>query len=249
MINNYKLLNYLDELLDSKSFSDYCPNGLQVEGVADISHITVGVSLSDALIEKAIQNNSQAILVHHGIFWNKDSYVLTGVKKRRIEKLIKNNLNLYAYHLPLDNHSTLGNNAQLGQILGIEVQNQTGYQNLIWYGKLKEVLSLAEFSNKINEKLLRQPLVLGNSDRQIEKIAWCTGGADSFFNDILDLDIDLYITGEASEPTMALALESGITYISAGHYATERYGVQAVANQIKEKFEVITQYEEIYNPV
>ncbi len=250
MINNYELLQYLDKVLDVNGYTDYCPNGLQIEGVTEIKHITLGVSLSDQLIERAINNNSQAILVHHGIFWNKDTYDITGIKKKRIEKIIKYGINLYAYHLPLDNHPTFGNNAWLGKIIGIQKLGTTGYQNLIWYGELEQATSIAQLKIDIKSKLLRTPLVYANSDNKlIKKIAWCTGGASDFFNHVLNMDIDLYITGEAAEPTMALACESGIAYMAAGHYATERYGVQALGEELNKKFEICFKYEELNNPV
>ncbi len=250
MLNNYALLNYLNQILTPEKYQDYCPNGLQVEGTSNIERIIGGVSLSMELIDKAVDNNAQAIVVHHGGFWHKDDYALTGIKKSRIEKLIRHNINLYAYHLPLDNHQTLGNNAELARLLNIEIKGQFGSQNLIWYGNFEEAITITELANKIDKKLQRTPQIFSyNSTKKLRTIAWCTGGADGFFMDAIKFGVDVYISGEAAEPTMALAKESEVSYIAAGHYATERYGVLALLNHLQQNFNIPTQYIELYNPI
>lgn len=250
MINNYALLDKLNEILEPHKFKDYCPNGLQIEGQKDISKLIAGVSLSEKLIDAAIEKQAQAIVVHHGIFWNKDSYNITGIKKKRIEKLIKNNINLYAYHLPLDNHKELGNNVQLAKILGIKPIGTTSEQDLLWYGELITPIILKKFEHEITHKLLHKPQVFANNKEQlIKKIAWCTGGADSFFIDAIKLNVDVFISGEVSEPIYNLSEESNVAYIAAGHYATERYGIKALSRYLTENSIVQAEFIELYNPI
>lgn len=249
MIDKFSLLKYLNDVLKPYEFEDYCPNGLQIEGDFTINKIITGVSICDELIESAIKNKANAIIVHHGIFWFKDDYRIYGVKKERIKKLLEHGINLYAYHLPLDNHQTLGNNIQLANLLDIEVIGQTDKQNLLWYGRLKKPILLPEFKNKVNAALKREPLILGKTERVITDIAWCTGGAVSMFNKAIDLDVDLYITGEVSEHILHLANESGVVYMAAGHYATERYGIMALTKYLGENLKLDASFIEIYNPV
>lgn len=250
MIENYSLLDKLNEILEPHKFKDYCPNGLQIEGQKDIRNVITGVSLNEKLIDTAIEQNAEAIIVHHGIFWNKDSYTITGIKKKRIEKLIKNDINLYAYHLPLDNHNELGNNIQLAKVLDIIPHGVTSDQNLLWYGELDSPINLDGLANRINHKLGHKPQIfINNPDKLIKKIAWCTGGADSFFSDAIKLNVDAFISGEASEPIYSLAEESAVTYIAAGHYATERYGIKALSHYLTDNNIVKAQFIELYNPI
>lgn len=249
MIDKSSLLKYLDSLLKSSEFQDYCPNGLQVEGDFTINKIITGVSVCDELIESAIKHKANAIIVHHGLFWFKDNYELTGIKKNRIKKLLDHGINLYAYHLPLDNHGEIGNNVQLANLLDIQVVGQTDKQNLLWYGKLQEPTLFSEFKTKVHEKLKREPLCFGSDDRLITDIAWCTGGAVNMFSAAIDLGVDLYITGEVSEHIMQMANESGVMYMAAGHYATERYGIMALTNHITKDLKLDAKFIEIYNPV
>lgn len=243
-----ELLEQLNLLLMPEKFQDYCPNGLQVEGAKDIHKIVTGVSLSQALIDHAIKIEAQAIIVHHGIFWHKSGYVLTGLKYQRVAKLIKNDINLFAYHLPLDNHPELGNNVQLAKLLDIEVHNQTGYQGLLWSGILKKPQALAEFTKFYQQKTNHKPIYFANDNKLISKIAWCTGGADNMFEEAIDLEIDCYLTGEIKEPIMSLAHESGVAFIAGGHYVTERYGIMALTNYLKAQG-LDTEFVELYNPI
>lgn len=247
MMNDYVLLNKLNQILEPHKFSDYCPNGLQIEGVSDINKIITGVSLNQELIDYAIKAKSQAIIVHHGIFWNKDSYTITGIKKQRIEKLIKHGINLYAYHLPLDNHPTLGNNIQLARALGIQSAQMSSINSLVWHGEFTKVLTNKQLTNLIESKLSKSPYIVG--DRKIKKIAWCTGGADSLFTSAIELGVDAYLSGEISEPIYHMAKESNITYIASGHHATECGGIMALTQHLKTKLKLDASFVNIANPL
>ncbi len=249
MINNHDLLKKLNQLLAIDKFQDYCPNGLQVEGSKTIDRVVTGVSINQDLIDYAITKKAQAIIVHHGIFWHKDDYCITGIKYKRLKSLLENNINLYAYHLPLDNHDKFGNNKSLADLLKINIKGKTGVQDLIWFGSLNKPIYLDKFKKQLDKKLDRISLCLGNNDQLIKNIAWCTGGADSFFIDAIKLNVDLYITGETSEPTMSMAKESGVAYIGAGHYATERYGIKSLTKYIQHEYKVKAEFIELYNPV
>ncbi len=244
-----QLVLELNQLLAIERYNDYCPNGLQIEGNNTTIKIITGVSLNQELIDYAIRQNAQAIIVHHGIFWNKSSYPITGIKYQRISKLIKNDINLLAYHLPLDNHEILGNNVQLAKLLGITPLYTTGEQGLIWVGELPNKLSINEFYNLYAEKTGHKPLWFGDPTRKVGKIAWCTGGADSIFETVCETDIDLYLTGEVKEPIKHLAEESGITFVAGGHYVTERYGIKALTSYINDTMGIATEFVEIYNPI
>jgi dinuclear metal center YbgI/SA1388 family protein len=250
-ISSQELFNFLTQELQPQNYKDYCPNGLQVEGSPIINSIITGVSLNEALIDEAIKRESQAILVHHGIFWNKESQILTGIKRNRIFKLLSNNINLYAYHLPLDNHPSLGNNIQLAHKLKIKALGNTGYQNLIWYGELEQEQKLSEFLELIKTTLGREPLCFTTHpcNHLVKTIAWCTGGGDGFFEEAINLGIDVYLTGEAAEPTQNLALESKVEFICAGHYATERYGVMALGDYVHSQLGIKAEFIELYNPI
>jgi dinuclear metal center YbgI/SA1388 family protein len=247
-----ELIKQLNTLFQADKFKDYCPNGLQIEGTSEINKIVCGVSISQELIDHAIAQNADAIIVHHGIFWNKDQYQIVGVKYQRIAKLIKNNINLIAYHLPLDCHAELGNNAQLARVLGLNVHGQafdTQYQlDLIWYGELTKVLSGSEFAEHYTRETGHQPLLLGNPQKQIKKIAWCTGGANSLFDEAINLGVDCFISGEVSEPMKSIAEENDVLYLAGGHYVTERYGIMALANYLS-SIGYNAEFIELYNPV
>ncbi|MDD3266335.1 MAG: Nif3-like dinuclear metal center hexameric protein [Burkholderiales bacterium] len=243
-----ELVKYLDNLLQKDKFKDYCPNGLQIEGSLEIKKIICGVSLSQDLIDIAIKDGADTIIVHHGIFWNKDDYAITGIKYQRIAKLIKNNINLIVYHLPLDNHEIYGNNVQLAKQLGIKIIGQNETQSLIWHGTIPDS-TLKEFTHKYQQITNHQPITMGNENKIIKNIAWCTGGADSFFNQVINMNVDCYITGEINEPIKSLAEESGVAYIAGGHYVTERYGIKAISQLLLEKFSLDSQFVELYNPI
>lgn len=249
MVDRTELLNYLKALLNVEAFNDYAPNGLQVEGAARIEKIVTGVTASKALIEAAIKQGADTILVHHGYFWQNEDARIIGMKKQRIQLLMQHDINLIGYHLPLDAHPTLGNNAQLAKLLEISIEGYAGKGGLVAYGSLKEVISTAMFAKMLENKLGRTPLVVGPKQKQIKTIAWCTGAAQRYLQTGIDLGVDAFISGEISEQTTHIALENNIVYFAAGHHATERYGVQALGAHLTEKFELTHTFIEIENPV
>ena len=246
MVNRKELNNYCHDYLNVTAFEDYCPNGLQVEGVENINKIVSGVSANLALIERAIDEKADAIFVHHGIFWKNEGQTITGSKRRKVSLLLSHNINLFGYHLPLDAHPEIGNNVQLGKRLGI--QNMTPVSDsLIWQGELNT--NLSDFSALIEEKVHRIPQVFGKKSEKIQRIAWCTGAAQGFISDAIELNVDLYLSGEVSEQTPAAAEENNMTFISAGHHATERLGIQALCSHLSETFQIQHQYIEVENSV
>ncbi|WP_348944631.1 Nif3-like dinuclear metal center hexameric protein [Chitinibacter sp. FCG-7] len=244
-----ELENYIGQLLAVARFKDYAPNGLQIEGKDQIHKIVTGVTASLALIEAAIEHGADAILVHHGYFWKGEEQIITRTKKQRISKLLLNDINLFGYHLPLDAHETLGNNAQLAQKLGLIPTGRFGEQELAWRGELPVPMSLDTFSQHIVLQLNRTPLTIGEASKPVQRIAWCTGGAQSYFREASNLDIDCFITGEASEFVTHLARESGVAYIAAGHHATERYGIKALGQHLAEEFGLEHLHLDLDNPV
>ncbi|QAA94792.1 Nif3-like dinuclear metal center hexameric protein [Pollutimonas thiosulfatoxidans] len=255
-VSTRELAGWLNATLQTQRFKDYCPNGLQVEGKATVSHIITGVTASQALLDAAVQANADAILVHHGWFWKNESAVVRGPKRKRLATVLAHDINLFAYHLPLDAHPTLGNNAQLGRLLGLVPdldeagQARTcGPDGLVWLGRCQPATTLGELSHRICNALQRQPLIVGNAQQKIETIAWCTGGAQSMLQAAIDAGADAYITGEASEPTFHMAQETGTAFLGAGHHATERYGVQALGRAIADEFGVRVDFVDIDNPI
>jgi dinuclear metal center YbgI/SA1388 family protein len=244
-----KLCEFCDEYLKVDEFNDYCPNGLQVEANPRVEHIVCGVTASQALIEAAIEQGADTLIVHHGYFWKGESQPITGYKGRRISRLIKNNINLLAFHLPLDAHPEVGNNVQLGRIMEWNITASFGEQNLVLEGRLPQAQTLAEVSQQIEAKLATRALSISAGDHPIERIAWCTGAAQGFIEAAAERGVDAFVSGEVSEPTFHLAREMGIHYIAAGHHATERYGVQALSKIIADRFGVQQQFIDIPNPV
>lgn len=250
-ISTTELITALDEYLDAASISDYCPNGLQVQGRPQIRRIVSGVTASQALIDAAIERETDAILVHHGYFWKGENPVLTGMKQRRIKSLLQHDINLIAYHLPLDIHAEVGNNAQLAKRLGLTVTGplQAGNPRSVGLiGELAQPLSSAEFAAVIDRALQRTPMVI-DAGKPIRTVGWCTGGAQSYIEHAIAAGVDAFITGEISEHSTHSALENGITYFAAGHHATERYGVQALGEWLATRFGIEHEYVECPNPV
>ncbi|SDW91379.1 dinuclear metal center protein, YbgI/SA1388 family [Nitrosomonas eutropha] len=243
------LENYLNDLLDVQQFRDYCPNGLQVEGRASIQTLVSGVTASQVLIQAALDLHADAIIVHHGYFWRGEDTCLRGVKRHRIATLIKHDINLYAYHLPLDAHADLGNNTLLGKKLGIKEEGRFGEQNIAAYGYFQKPASLDELDGLLSSVLGRKPLIIGNPLKSIRRIAWCTGAAQGYFEEAIRLGVDAFITGEISEQNVHTARESGTAFISAGHHATERYGIQALGDHIAQKFSIAHHFIDAENPV
>ena len=214
------LQGYLDELLGCAKIKDYCPNGLQVEGRAKVQRILCGVTASMALIEEAIATDADAIMVHHGYFWRGEDGRVLATRKQRLAALLKHDINLFAYHLPLDVHPALGNNAQLARVMDWSVSLRFGEQNLISLGAPLGAMTAAGVRDELSLRLGREALLVGNSDRPVQRVAWCTGGAQGYFEQAITAGADLYVSGEISEQTWHLAQESGVAYIAAGHHAT-----------------------------
>ena len=240
---------YLADYLRVRDFRDYCPNGLQVEGRAQVTRIVTGVTASAALLEAAIAERADALIVHHGYFWRGEDGRITGMRRRRLGLLIDNDINLFAYHLPLDVHPEVGNNAMLAQQLGLNVETRFGEQDIAVLGTIASGATAGSFARTITEKLGRAPLLIGDAARPLRRVAWCTGGAQGLFEQAIALGVDAYLSGEISEQTVHLARESGVAYIAAGHHATERYGVQALGAHLAQRFGLEHRFIEIDNPV
>ena len=243
-----QIQNYTQELLCVGQFKDYCPNGLQIEGKPEVQRLVSGVTTNQALIDAAIDLQADAIIVHHGFFWKNEASPIVGLKKNRIKALLDHNISLLAYHLPLDAHPTLGNNAQLGRVLGLQSVKFFGEQNLIAQADTPS-LTVADWAKRLTQALGRTPLLIGDAERKIKRIAWCTGGAQSYLEAAIDAGADAFITGEASESIVHLARESGVAYFAAGHHATERYGIQALGAHLADAFQLWHQYVDIDSPV
>jgi dinuclear metal center YbgI/SA1388 family protein len=251
MINRAQLLKSFDELLLPDRFRDYGPNGLQVEGSNEIHKIVSGVTASRALIEAAIKANAQAIFVHHGLFWKGQDGRVTGWMRQRLALLLANNINLFAYHLPLDAHSTLGNNAQLGLKLGLIAKSRFGEQDLGFMGVRADGGSFengASLAAHLGIVLNRAVTHVGQAEQAIKTIAWCTGGAQSYFEAAIAAGADAFITGEISEPQAHYAREMGVAYLACGHHASERFGAPAVAAHIAAQYGIEHEFIEIDNP-
>jgi putative NIF3 family GTP cyclohydrolase 1 type 2 len=220
-----ELCDFCDEYLKVDDFNDYCPNGLQVEANQRVEHIVCGVTASQALIEAAMEQGADTLIVHHGYFWKGEAQAITGYKARRIASLIRNDINLLAYHLPLDAHPEVGNNS------------------------LPRPLSLSDLTRELETRLATTALAIDGGGHAIERIAWCTGAAQGFIEAAAASGADAFVSGEISEPSFHLARELGIHYIAAGHHATERFGVQALSAEIANRFAVRQQFIDIANPV
>jgi dinuclear metal center YbgI/SA1388 family protein len=197
----------------------------------------------------AITRQADALLVHHGWFWKGEDPRILGTRKRRLASVLKHDLNLLAYHLPLDSHPVLGNNAQLARVLGFVAEAVTASNGLLWFGSMPGANTLAEVADRVEQRLARTPLVIGAEGLPIQRIAWCTGAAQSMLGQAIDAGAQVFITGEVSEPTVHLAREAGVGFISAGHHATERFGVQALGQAIAQEFGISVDFVDIDNPV
>jgi dinuclear metal center YbgI/SA1388 family protein len=246
-----ELANYLAQTLDITRFRDYCPNGTQVEGRDRIGTLVTGVTASRALIEAAIDAKADAILVHHGYFWRGEDMRVVGPKHHRLKLLLTHDISLFAYHLPLDMHPQLGNNAQLAQRLGLAPEGRFGDDNLGWLGTPLDagVKTVGELARIVEERLGRAPLVIGDTAQPLGTVGWCTGAAHGMLGDAIAAGASAYLSGEISEPTVHLAREAGVAYLACGHHATERYGVQAVGDHLAEQFGIRHIFVDIDNPV
>lgn len=243
---------YLNQLLKIEHFQlkDYCPNGLQVQGKSEINKIATGVTASLEMLDKAIVWGADAILVHHGYFWKNEAAVIVGQKYKRLHKLLTSKTNLFAYHLPLDIHEDFGNNVQLANLLELNLTNERfGELNLGFMAELKCELNAEQFSNRIELILQRKPLMLGDSNKALKRIAICTGAAQGFFQAAIECGADAFITGEVSEQTLHTAVENDVVFYAAGHHATERYGTKALGEHIAAEFKLCHQFFDLPNPV
>ena len=251
MVATNELVGYCDTVLSPSLFKDYCPNGLQVAGKPEISHIVSGVTASLALIEAAIDLKAEAILVHHGLFWNGDDPRVVGVHYQRLQSLLKAGTNVIAYHLPLDAHPVYGNNAQLGLHLGFEIDHWFLSHNgppIGCVGHLPSPLDFSQLSALLSSRLSREPMGIDARKKSIRTIAWCTGAAQRYLAEAAALGVDAYLTGEISEMSMHLAKEASIDFFAAGHHATERYGAQALGAHLAERFGIQHTFIDIDNP-
>lgn len=250
-MNLYALETYLNQLLNVNKFRDYAPNGLQVEGRAEVKCIVTGVTASQALLDAAVTYEADAVLVHHGYFWKGESPVIRGMKKQRLATLLKHDMSLLGYHLPLDAHPQLGNNAQLAKLLGIRIDGVMDERELQGVGNIGswgEAASLADVGQHIATTLMREPLLIAGGEHPVSRIAWCSGGAQSYIQQAFELGADTYLSGEISEHTVHFARENGIHYIAAGHHATERYGVKALGDYVAEQLGLEHHFVDINNP-
>jgi len=244
-----ELQRYLDNLLDVGRFRDYSPNGLQVEGRAEIRRIVCGVTASQALLDAALARDADAVLVHHGYFWRGEDACITGLRRKRLGTLLRSDINLFAYHLPLDAHPELGNNAQLGRLMGWTPEGRFGEQDIGWIGQLAQSTPAELLMRQLAARLGRAPLLLGEPGRAVKRIAWCTGGAQSYFEQAIACGVDCFVSGEASEQTTHLARESGVAYLAVGHHASERYGVQALGAHLAERWGLEVDFVDVDNPI
>lgn len=252
MISRTEFLSYLETLLEPSRFQDYCPNGLQVAGADYVNKLVTGVTASQDLLDAALDLNADTILVHHGYFWRGEDPRIVGIKQRRLRQLLVNNVNLIAYHLPLDAHPILGNNAQLAKLLDLETDGRisaTGDPAIALCGCLTEPKSVPEFAEQLRQTLGRKPMVIQGHNRPITTIGWCSGAAQGYIEQAAELGLDAFLSGEISEQTVHLARELGINYFAAGHHATERYGVMALGKYLAEQFDIEHQFIDIDNPV
>ena len=250
MKHHIDLLTALDAMLEPARFKDYGPNGLQVEGRRPVRKLVSGVTASLALIEAAVAQDADAILVHHGLFWRGYDGCVTGWMRQRLALLLAHDIHLFAYHLPLDAHELWGNNAQLGLRLGLQAQTRFGEQQLGWLGESEQdnFSDAAALAAHVQSVLGRAVVMVAGRPGPVRRIAWCTGGAQGYFEAAIAAGADAFITGEISEPQAHYARECGVAFIACGHHASERYGVQAVANQVALPLGLAHTFIDIDNP-
>ncbi|HCJ30704.1 MAG TPA: Nif3-like dinuclear metal center hexameric protein [Pseudomonas sp.] len=244
------LVEEADRYLNAARISDYCPNGLQVEGRPQVRRIVSGVTASQALLDAAVEAQADVVLVHHGYFWKNEDPRVVGIKQRRLKTLLSNDISLLAYHLPLDVHAEVGNNVQLARMLGLTIEGPLEPDNprsVGLVGSLDAPLTPADLMRRIQTALGREPLMV-EGPGPIRRIAWCTGGAQGYIDQAVAAGVDAYLTGEVSEPTVHIARENGLSFFAAGHHATERYGVQALGEYLAKRFAVEHLFIDCPNP-
>jgi len=250
-VNRADFAKYLEQALDITRFRDYCPNGLQVEGRPIVKKLITGVTASLALIEAAVAADADTILVHHGYFWRGEDARVIGPKYKRLKLLLTTDVNLFAYHLPLDMHPEFGNNVQLARRLDLVADGRFGDGDLGWLGTARDasVNTVGALAHLIEARLGRAPLLLGDPAQPLGRIGWCTGAAHGMLGDAIAAGATAYLSGEVSEPTVHLAREAGVAYLACGHHATERYGVEALGEHLADQFGVEHRFIDIANPV
>jgi len=251
MTSRQDLLQAFDGLLAPERFRDYGPNGLQVEGRATVRKLVSGVTASRALIEAAIARDADALFVHHGLFWRGQDGRVTGWMKQRLALLLAHDINLFAYHLPLDAHPELGNNAQLGLRLGLVADGRFGEQDLGFIGARADggVFAGADDLAAHARAVLGRPVTcVPGAGGAIRRVAWCTGGAQGFFEAAIAAGAQAFLTGEISEPQAHYARECGVAFLACGHHATERYGAPAVAARVAGELGIAHEFIDIDNP-
>ncbi|MCB1920496.1 MAG: Nif3-like dinuclear metal center hexameric protein [Candidatus Competibacteraceae bacterium] len=248
-----ELVAYIHCLLAVDDFSDYCPNGLQVQGRSEVKTLIGGVTACQALLDVAVEQGADAVLVHHGYFWKGENPCIVGMKHRRLATLLRHDLSLLAYHLPLDAHLELGNNAQLARVLDLTVTGAASGNGrtpgLVMLGELATPLQGEAFAARIESCLGRKPLHIPGNDAPLYRLAWCTGGAQSYIETALEQGVEAFLTGEASEQTVHFARENNLHFFAAGHHATERYGVQALGVHLATQFGLQFTFVDVDNPV
>ncbi|GAD63236.1 Nif3-like dinuclear metal center hexameric protein [Aquipseudomonas alcaligenes] len=245
------LVQEADRFLNAARIADYCPNGLQVEGRPQVRRIVSGVTASQALLDAAVEAEADVVLVHHGYFWKGEDARVTGMKRRRLQTLLGHDISLLAYHLPLDLHPEVGNNVQLARQLEITVEGPLDPENpkvVGLLGSLAEPMTARDFARRVQEVLGREPLLVEGTG-MVRRIGWCTGGGQGYIDDAIAAGVDLFLTGEASEQTFHSARENGLSFIAAGHHATERYGVQALGDYLARRFAIEHLFIDCPNPV
>lgn len=245
------LLAAFNQELQPERFQDYGPNGLQVEGRREVGKLVSGVTANRAFIDAAIEVGADAVFVHHGLFWRGQKAVLTGWLKERVKRLLAHDVSLYAYHLPLDAHREWGNNAQLGRVLGLTSCRFFGAQDLGVIGERADAgvfHDSAALGAHLERVLGRSVIAVGDAARPIRTIAWCSGGAQGYFEAAIDAGADAFITGEISEPQAHLARECGVAFFACGHHATERYGAPALAGAVAARLGIAHEFIDIDNP-
>ncbi|MDX9766917.1 MAG: Nif3-like dinuclear metal center hexameric protein [Ectothiorhodospiraceae bacterium] len=250
MVKLHELVTFADDLLGAGAFNDYCPNGLQVEGRSEVRRLASGVTACRALIEAAADFGADAILVHHGFFWRGEDARVVGMKRDRLRSLLAQDMSLIAYHLPLDAHAELGNNAQLAQRLGWQTDGTLGSDGIGLHGRVEGGgVDAAGLADRLERVLGRRPLHIAGGPAMIRTVGWCTGAAQGHIDRAVALGLDAYVSGEISEQTVHVAREAGIHYFAAGHHATERYGVQSFGAHLAERFGLEHRFFDIDNPV
>lgn len=247
MMRNVELETVLNNQLNIGAFQDYAPNGLQVEGRWDIQRVVTGVTASQALLDAAVAHQADAILVHHGYFWKNEPVVVRGMKRNRLKTLLTHDINLYGYHLPLDAHPELGNNAQLAKLLEIQVLGEI--ESLLPYGEFTTPLNAVALRERLEKQLGRSVLHCGDrAPAEVRRIAWCTGGGQGYIQQAAEFGVDAFITGEVSEQTIHIAREMKVNFYAAGHHATERYGIKALGEWLAEQHQLDVTFIDIPNP-